>query len=678
MARLLSSLLFALTAALVLHFGGVAAALYAGLYLLALTPGLPLGWHIFGRHTPLGWVAGAVIGYTLTALVFWVPAWLGAAHPLAFLAGWLMLSAMTWRWASGGTPLVSLPAWSARDSVRWLSLQLLVLLFVAIPFSRVGERDADGSRLYRAYFTADFVWHMAMTEELRRFEFPPTNPYLAPEPIHYYWTYFMVPAVLAGPEPAPMVPVETALKITAVGTALLMFSLVFLGAWSVTGSSGAAGAASAIALMAPSWEGAYALWGLWQNGASPGAMFEAVRGLNIDAVTNWQFGGLRIDGLVRSMWWTPQHAASFTLGLLALVVSARSPGRPARAVTAAIGLVLALSVVTNPLLGAAFCAAYGLVVLPRALRGAGVLSLRAQVLAIGPVGLALAWTILNQMGGGAGAAVSIGWQGLARHAPVTTLVLSLGGLLVPAALCVWPWRTRHLTQAWVAIPAVGIGLSLGWFVSITDIAWVGFRAGNILQVTLPLLAAAGLAALASRSRRAAVGLTVGLLILGAPTTLIDTFNAQDIENRTMGPGFRWVIALSPAQQAGFRWLRQATAPDAIVQTDPVPRGRENWSLIPSFGGRRMAAGDPISLLSTPEYGARGATVHTLLTTTDLAAAHASAQGLGIEFLWLDQDDDPQAAGRLRTRPDLFGLVFQRGDVNVFDIRPGPGSQSRLP
>lgn len=678
MTRLLSSLLFALAVAMVLQFGGVSAALYAGLYVLALTPGLPLGWRIFGRHTPLGWLSGAVIGHALTALAFWVPAWLGAAHTGTFIVAWLVLSAATWRLPAGLSPLITLPAWSRRDAIRWLVLQLLVLLFVAIPFSRVGELDANGARRYRAYFTADFVWHMAMTEELRRFEFPPVNPYLAPEPVHYYWTYFMVPAVLAGPRSFPLVPVDVALKVNAAGTALLMFGLVFFGAWSVTGRSGVAAAVSAIALMAPSWEGTYTLWDLWRQGVSPGGMFEEVRGLNIDAITNWRFGGLRIDGLVRSMWWTPQHAASFTLGLLALVMTARSNGRPARAVTAAIGLALALSVITNPLLGAAFCAAYGLVVLVRAVRGIGVRALRAEVLTAGPVALALGWTILNQMGGGAGAAVSIGWQGLAAHAPAATMVLSLGGLLIPATLALFPWRSRDLTHAWVAIPAIGVGLGLAWFVSITDIAWVGFRAGNILQVTLPMLGAAGLAALASRSRRAAVSLTVGLLILGAPTTLIDTFNAQDLENQAMGSGFRWVIALSPAQQAGFRWIRLRTAQGAVVQADPIPRGRENWSVIPSFGGRRMAAGLPISLLSTPEYDARSATVHALMTSMDLPAAHASARSLGIQFLWLDQDDDPQVAERLGTRPDLFGLVFRRDDVRVFDIRPVSPSQSRLP
>ena len=49
------------------------------------------------------------------------------------------------------------------------------------PFARVGERDATGNRYYRAYFTADFVWHTALTAELAKYTMPPRNPYLAAE-----------------------------------------------------------------------------------------------------------------------------------------------------------------------------------------------------------------------------------------------------------------------------------------------------------------------------------------------------------------------------------------------------------------------------------------------------------------------------------------------------------------
>ena len=43
-----------------------------------------------------------------------------------------------------------------------------------------------------------------------------------------------------------------------------------------------------------------------------------------------------------------------------------------------------------------------------------------------------------------------------------------------------------------------------------------------------------------------------VLIGRLPTTLIDTYNAQDIGNRQMGPGFRWTIMLTPDEQEAYR------------------------------------------------------------------------------------------------------------------------------
>lgn len=645
--------------------------LYAVLYLLACMPGLAVGWRVFGRHQPLAWIAGAIAGYALSALAFWIPAWLGAAHPVTFAVAWALLVRVVWWWHvrhRGREPLVTLPDWTMADARRWVALLVVVAAFVIVPFSRVGSPDETGARRYRAYFTADFVWHMAMTQELARFELPPTNPYLAPEPIHYYWTYFMVPAALAGPASSPLVSTETALKITAIGTALLMFSVIFLGAWAVTGHSRAALLASLVALMAPSWEGTYTIARSLSGGASLAQVAQEVRGLNIDAVTNWRFQGLRIDGLVRSMWWTPQHATSFTLGLVALIIVATA-GVATRGVMIAAGVFLALSIAMNPFLGAAFCAIHGLVVLWSI--AAGRLPVRAlvdQIFTVGLVGLALGWTVLNQMGGGAGDAITFGWGGLGSNAPAITLVLSLGGLLVPAAFALWPARTQPLGRAWVAIPAFLVALGLAWFVSLTDRAWVGFRAGNIFQITLPMLAAVGIARWMAWSPRAAVAAVALVLVVGAPTTLIDTFNAQDVNNREMGPGFRWTIPISIEQQAGLRWIRETTRPDAIVQADPIVRGRDQWSLIPSFAGRRSAAGEPISLLATPAYGERSRAVHDLLVSQDAESSHRAARALGIEYIWLDDTDDPGIAERLRSRPELFAMPFRRGPVHVFQLR----------
>ncbi len=63
--------------------------------------------------------------------------------------------------------------------------------------TKISGAGREGNRLYRAYFTADFIWHTALTAELTKYQMPPINPYLGDRTIQYYWTYFLFPAVIA-------------------------------------------------------------------------------------------------------------------------------------------------------------------------------------------------------------------------------------------------------------------------------------------------------------------------------------------------------------------------------------------------------------------------------------------------------------------------------------------------
>jgi hypothetical protein len=670
MPAILSLTLAAGIVALALWFGGVHAVLYLGLYALALAPGLPIGWWLFGRRQPVGWIAGALVGYGLTALAFWLPIRLDAARSLEFALAWIAVTAIVW-WPLGRvrTPLIELPGFTRRDRVIWLLLLHLVVAVVALPFGRLGERDATGTRCYRAYFTADFVWHTALTQELARFDWPPRNPFFARDPVHYYYTYFLVPAVLSGPVRAPLVSVETALKVTAVCTALLMFSLVFFAAWSAAGRAGPAAAASVVALVAPSFEGTYKVIDLLARGAPLGGL----RDLNIDAVTAWDFHGLRVDGLVRSMWYTPQHSTSFALGLIGVLVASRLTARTRPATFLLTGIALGLSVLMSPLLGAAFCIIYGLTIAVDALtRRLPLSAIALQALTVVPVALGLMWYLANGMGEGAGAHLSFGWLYDARNHPVLTLVLSLGGLLIPALAGLWRWPGVPFRPALPAVIGLIVGLGLLYLVSLTDRSWVGFRAGNILQVLLPMLVARGLTGLvdSGRLRLATVGVAA-ILAAGAPTTLIDTYNAQDITNVKMGPGFPWTIRLSPEQQAGLDWIRRATPPRSVVQADPFARDRSNWSIIPTFAGRRMAVGQALPLLPELQHAGAPDRAHAILGALPLDQAHDQARKLGIDYLWMDEDDAAAHLGgvpdRFQGRPDLFTQVFRQGAVVVYRV-----------
>jgi hypothetical protein len=132
----------------------------------------------------------------------------------------------------GSHTVLHLPAWHRSDSFGLLCALLVVPLLVAGPFTRVGERDSSGNQRYRAYFTADFLWHVALTAELVKAEAPIRNPYLARRALNYYWAYFVPPAMIAravGAEHS----LEACLLLNALCAGLLFVASIYLcaGAW---------------------------------------------------------------------------------------------------------------------------------------------------------------------------------------------------------------------------------------------------------------------------------------------------------------------------------------------------------------------------------------------------------------------------------------------------------------
>ena len=674
MTRILKLTLTAAVVALSwIYGGGVEGLITLALYSAGVMVGLPFGFLLFGRGGA-AWAAGALIGYGLLSLAFWVPIAIGWVRPGAFFYCWLMLllAGGTMRSICKGiTPLIPLPDWTKRDSAALLLVLHLVPLLIGVPFARVGERDDAGTRHYRAYFTADFVWHMALANEVARFEPDLHNPYFAGEELHYYWTYFL-PATVFGTrgQAGEIEHVEEALKIAAMMTALLLLSMIYCVAWAATGRRWAAVAATGLAMLAPSFEGLYVVIDLAQRGRP----LDALRDINIDAVSNWaqyQFRGFRIDGLQRSMWWTPQHSASCALGLIGVLAASRSVLVSVQGIVLT-GLALGLSVTFNPLLGGVFSLVYGLTVAyDVATRRIPLTAGLKAALAAVPVVVALVWCVSVGMSEGINA-LSFGVHPYAKRAPFWALFISLGGVLMPALVGLLPSREVPLRPAIPALIALVFALLLMHFVTLTDLSWVGFRAGNVILVTVGMLAARGLVLIHRRFGRAAtVSIATLLIAAGIATPAIDWYNAQDIENRRMGPGFLWTIPYPADQQAGFNWVRRATPANAVVQFDPIVRGRQNWSGIPSFTGRRLAAGTPISLLPEPNQQAEAMQVHAIFTSLPAETAHREARRLGIDYLWIDGDDRKARTApgleRLFSRPDLFLPVFRQGDTAVLAV-----------
>ena len=649
---------------------------YIPLYALATLPGWPLGRTLFGKH-PAAWVSGALFGYALTCIAFWAVLALHIPSAVAFGLAWAIISITTWSASAAAplrrdSPLIALPAWTPPEARALILLLLLVPAVFVFPYKNLGARDAEGNRFYRAYFTADFIWHTALTAELTKYDMPPVNPYLGDRTIQYYWTYFLVPAVISEEGAGGLRDIEASLKVNALCSGVLFIAALVLATWAASLSAAGTAFAIVLAVVAASAEGLFASWNLHARGRP----LEGLTDLNIDAMSAWTFSGLRVDSLVRSMWYNPQHSMSAALGLLAMpIAGAVGVAAPVGAIVFA-GIALALSTTFNPFIGGLFSLIYGAVVVADAVRMRQWRPVPHHAIAAGLVGAAVAWCVTNDMVEGAAGVVLYGLGGYARNRPVATLMLSLGPLVVAAIPGLWPpWRLPQ--RAWPALAGAVLGLLVFYLVRLSvEGSYIGFRAGQLVQLALPGLAALFFARLwlaGKYGRASAVTIAVLLIAIGLPTTIIDTYNAQDIGNRRMGPGFRWTVTLTPDEQEAYRWMRSETPREAIVQMDPVAHGRETWSQLPTFAWRRMAAARPISLMNIPEYTERSRKAHRIYADRNPETAALLARELGIDYVFIgpaEQKANPAASlAKFATREDLFQPVFANGATRIYAVRP---------
>jgi hypothetical protein len=659
---------------LVLASGAVVAALLAAtglrglfyllLYLGAVAPGIFAGGRATGQH-PAGFVAGALAGYGTTQLALWLPVFLGIPSRITFLLSWFAFTILLlWIGTRIKTPLLNLPAWTGADHRAIALTLLLVPALMGPPYRNLGAADEAGTRWYRAYFTADFVWHTALTSELGRYDSPPHNPYEASSTLHYYWTYFMLPAV-AAEESA--IPVQDALKANAILSAAFVLAMLFVLTRAAVPKPGAAAAAVSLVVLATSAEGAYSIRQLWEQGKS----FAGLLDTNIDAVSSWEFHGLRIDGLARGFWYNPHHSMACGLGLVAAFIAATAGRSASRGAIWCAGVTLGLATTMNPFVGAVCAAIYGVSIAIDAI-GQPDFSrtlLRHSMAAL-PVLAGVGWSTLNQVSGGASNAVAFGWLiGLAHAHPGKALLLSVGPALVPALAGLWPARTLPSRPLLVAAAGTMISLLLMHTMRLTDASWVGFRTGQLLQLMLPLLLARTLWIAGRIGAAGPAAIAAGILALGLPTTAIDTYNAQDIGNRHMGPGFHWTVPLSAGQQHAFEWVRASLPKTAVIQMEPLSRGREQWSLIPSFAERRMSIGMPISLLPSPEYEAGSKEIQRIYKGMPPHEAWETARRHGIDYFYVDTADRTNYCDGLAVfdSPDYFTPVFQNTDVMLYKV-----------
>jgi hypothetical protein len=570
-----------------------------------------------------------------------------------------------------GAAAVKLPAFSRRDAVPLMLALLIVPLITAAPYANVRRHLPEGDA-YRAYFTADFIWAMSAAAEISKGDVPPVNPFHHGEPMRYYW----MSHILSGAEYRAFQPLGLSLEGILLTNGVL-FGLAFVAfiywlARALGASPGWALTAIVAGFAANSYEGADMIRAI----VSHHDPWEVLRDTNIDAVTRWFYKGMAVDGLHRLLLYQPHHLTGYVLALSGLTLVTLADDVTHIAVALWVGILLGLGLLFSTF-GALIVTAAAAVVYVYRLWQRDAIGLLPQcaILAGGPVLVGVALTrILGYTNPADGLLMTVGVNPVALHRWPWVAFLSFGPLLlmgVPALL-----RPAWVRGAGAAPAALVLASALFYFfVDVPDMGgvWVGWRSGHMLLIAFVVASACGLTALwAIAERRAAVAAVVAVaLLLAAPTVAIDTFNAQDINNRHDGAGFPWTLVISPAEREAFDWIRANTPADAVIQAEPFVRDPATWAYVPAFAERRMAAGLPISMVPHQHYAAASNDVRAgIFNAVSANDAHEWAEYLNIDYVLIgdrERRNYGSQVERMRSRSDLFETVFRNDAILLLKV-----------
>ena len=611
---------------------------------------------------------GPAWGYVLSSLM------LLALWAAGLRNGWLLLApapamlvAVIAKRLSG---YLTVPAFTRKDAAAVLFVLLAVLAIVARPYSRVGVDLPDG-RAYRAYFTADFVWAMAVVAEVSKGDVPPRNPYYLNDALHYYWLMHLLPAA-EHRALGSRVSIEHVLLVNALGAGLMFGAFLYFFVRHFVQRPWAASLACIFVLFCSSFEGIERLW--WA-----GATLDQLRSVNIDGVGNWFYQGMKIDGLQRALFWQPQHMVGYMLGFSALLMLVEARDHSRVGVLFAVGTLLGFSMLLSSpaaaILAAAVAAyeAYKLIAarqwkafIPCAIAGAVPM---VAALALSSV---LQYVDTEAPGN---PLVRFGVNRLATHRVWTTVFLNFGPVVILALLGVIAVLWRRVLRTFIPV-LLAIGVSIVFYV-LVDVpdhqgVYVAWRASHLIFISLTALCGFALQewwAAGSWRRWAIVATTVAVGAAALPTVLIDIYNAQDVENRGDGPGFKWTVVLTPPELQALDWIKRETPTAARVQIEPYSRNRDAY-YITAFGERRMSGGLPTGLIPVAKYEAVSGRIKGVYMAASARAAHDAALELCIDYLVVGPPERhayPELPPLLDASPHLFTPVFKNDALAIYAV-----------
>jgi hypothetical protein len=621
--------------------------LKAGLFTVSLavfvSPGIPLARLWFSGFEAV--LTGSALGFLLSSLAASLLVRLERLTPLTLLAASGALFVVGW-WVSRSFPRA--PAREPSPGRRiWLAAALsLPLVLVAAPFVRVGAFVGDGYA-YRAYFSADLMTHLSVVSEIQKGSYPLGNPFFAGDRLSYYWLFFSFPAALGA-----WTSNQAALLSLYLASGILFAGLLFVAASALGLPSSRSFLVTAVSILAVSYEGILAL-----GRAALGFPWTQT---NVDAFSRWVLGLVSLDGLHRSILYTPQHLFSYSLlAVLFLLLARGGPGDRKTAVLAGalLGGMAGTSIVTAMLAGPWLLLVIGL------RSGSFRRFVELSIETAAPALVLLAWYVMLGFFGDAGGALAMRGPRL-LELPVV-LLLECGALFLLMLLRLGTSRFARWDFELASLSAVSLAALLFLDVEGYEGVWMAWRAGSVLLVTLALLAAP---VLGGRLRIA----HAAVLLPAVATTALDVFNAQDIANRSLSPGeFRWTTIVSGDEWEALDWIRRNTPKTAVVQWDVRARELGEWGLLPAIAERRMAVGSPIFLLDPGRYRVRERRhVGPIFGAASAEEAHRLARELEIDYLFIGARELQLRGESLRKLFEsklLFRPVFSKGSVTVLKV-----------
>lgn len=679
MQRLLPRVLVATLAALILceifviiPRPAAAAVVAAGLWMAV--PGVILARQLVPNATNpwvFAWLIGPALGFGFSvfgAFVLWAA---GVQNWMAIIAGpWLtgLIALAARRW---GGPTLRLPTFNRADIAAVALALMIVPLVTWAPYAHVRKDVGDGTA-YRAYFTADFVWALTVTSSIAKGDVPPPNPFLKDQPLHYYWlAHFLSGSVYRNVEPW-RVRHEQVVLVDGIMFGLAAVAFIY-------GLARVAGAGPKLSLLgvaagflANSYEGADMIRAIVRQGQS----FEELKNVNIDAVTRWFYKGMPVDGLQRMLLYQPHHFAGYVQALAALWLVGFAEDVTETSVALWAGIMLAFALLFSTFTALIVGSAVGLLFAWR-LTQQGRWRGAVQCAILGAVPIAVGVALTNALGytdRRYGFLLELGLNPVAVEHLGRVLVLSFGPLLFGALATLL--RPRWMLRDGAATTALAIAaFAFYFFTNVPDSGdvWVGWRSGHLLLIAFGVMSAVALGEVWRVSwSRAVIAISVtAALLLALPTVAVDVYNAQDVNNRSMGADFPWTLIITPQEREALDWIKFATPKDAVVQAEPYVRGSKHWAYIPAFAERRSIAGLPGSMTPSRPYREAADDVYWgIFRARSPDEAYNMAKYLKINFLAMGVPERRayvSGIAQIAARPDLFTPVFRNDEMTIFKV-----------